>query len=562
MTAQVLTPTRPEPQDVSVGRWYEHQDTRDLVELVNEAAERVRVSGMAAFDALRASGSRWRRDDTYIFVLDLDGNMLVHPDPAIEGTNQLDLKDVNGKPIIRGLIDAATAIPGKRDGWYHYQWPVPGGLLPRWKSSYVELVTSPSGANYVVGAGVYNDRMEKGFVVDLVTDAAARIEQNGEAAFPLFRDPTGPFMAKDAYLFVIDGDGIELLNPAFPTLEGRSLLDFRDALGAFPIRAMLNVVRTSGHGWVDYMWPKPGESVPTQKSAYVTRSMLNGKPVVVGSGVYFADAPKLAGAGAAMTAAEVMTLVREAARLVERRGDAAFAELKTPGSKWFHDDTYFFAWTTDGTLVLSAVEPALEGRNERNLEDVLGRPIGRMVLEIGASESGEGWLHYMYPQPGQIFPSWKSAFLKRVAAASGTTYLLGCGSYNMRVDKPFVEDVVHRAAALIAQQGPAAFDQLRDRKGPFMFMDTYVFVQSPEGIELVNPVFPALEGRNLIDLKDVKGTLAIREEVTAALERGSAWVDLYWFRPGTNSPARKQTYVQKVESGGRTYIVGSGIYVD
>src|SRR5690606_33677594 len=105
---------------------------------------------------------------------------------------QLDLKDVDGRPIIRGLIDAATAVPGKPQGWYHYEWPVPGGLLPRWKSSYVRLVSAPDGADFVVGSGMYDDRMERAFVVDLVKTAVGRIEAQGDAAFPLFRDPTGP----------------------------------------------------------------------------------------------------------------------------------------------------------------------------------------------------------------------------------------------------------------------------------------------------------------------------------------------------------------------------------
>jgi signal transduction histidine kinase len=52
----------------------------------------------------------------------------------------------------------------------------------------------------------------------------------------------------------------------------------------------------------------------------------------------------------------------------------------------------------------------------------------------------------------------------------------------------------------------------------------------------------------------------IREEIAAAMKSGSAWVDLYWYRPGTNMPARKPTYVRKVQHGQETYIVGSGLY--
>jgi predicted CoA-substrate-specific enzyme activase len=46
----------------------------------------------------------------------------------------------------------------------------------------------------------------------------------------------------------------------------------------------------------------------------------------------------------------------------------------------------------------------------------------------------------------------------------------------------------------------------------------------------------------------------------AAMKDGSAWLDLYWFKPGQNTPARKETFVRKVQSGGETYIVGSGFY--
>ena len=162
---------------------YEYKETRELVALVNDAAELIRTKGEGAFTDFHLSGSRWRQEETYIFVLDPQGNMLVHPDPAMEGKNELDLKDINGKPIIRGLIGAATTLPGKPEGWYHYQWPVPGGILPRWKSSYVRLVAAPSGKNYVVGSGTYNDRMEKSFVVDEVKDAVEQIEKNARRLF-------------------------------------------------------------------------------------------------------------------------------------------------------------------------------------------------------------------------------------------------------------------------------------------------------------------------------------------------------------------------------------------
>lgn len=537
------------------------EDTARLVALVKDAAELVRLKGEAAFSEFRVPGSRWRQGDTYIFVLAPDGTMLVHADSAMEGKNQLDLKDINGKPVIRGLIAAATA-PGRTDGWYHYEWPVPNGLLPRWKSSYVRLVTAPSARSYVVGSGLYNDRMERSFVVDMVNDAVSRIEEQGPAAFGLFHDPTGPFIAKDGYIFVVDMDGVELVNPGFPNLEGRNLLDLKDTGGKLLVRDMLKVVRTDGSGWVDYMWPRPGASVSTRKSTYVRRARMGDRSVLVGCGVYLADAPIAAAVAERPTAKELTKLVGDAAAVLERRGEAAYPELRVPGSSWFRDDRYLFVWRMDGTQVFNAADPAAEGRNLRGLKDIRGRPIGRMILDVAASPSGEGWVHYMYPRPGDIFPAWKSTFVKRVTLPSGTQHLIGSGIYNMQLDTILVEDMVNRAAALIASRGRAAFGELRDRQGAFVFMDTYIFVDTPDGTEWVNAAQPSVEGTNLIDARDVKGKPLVRDYIAAALNSGSAWVEYYWYKPGDNIPARKLAYVKKVQSGGETFIVGSGIYTD
>ena len=562
MTIQVAEPVRREvgPSGATLERPYEYEDTQELVDLVDSAAELIRAKGEAVFSEFRAPGGPWRRGETYIFVLDEDGNMLVHADSAMEGTNQLDLKDVAGKPIVRGLLGAAPI--DKPEGWYHYQWPVPSGLLPRWKSSFVRRVVAPSGKSYIVGAGMYNDRMERAFVVDLVTAAVRQIEKNGEAAYALFRDPAGPFIAKDAYIFVIRPDGIEVVNPAHPNLEGRQLLEVKDTEGKAFTHELFSTVTTKGAGWVDYMWPKPGDSVSTRKSAYVTKATLNNSWVLVGSGVYLADAPKTARPATAMTAPELMQLVREAAAVFEQRGEAAFPDFREKGSKWFRDDTYFWACKEDGVRVLHAGDPALEGQSTAGLNDILGRPVGKMILDAGASPTGEEWIHYMYPKPGGLFPVWKSTFVKRVTFPSGERRIIGCGIYNMQMDRAFIEDIVNRAAGLIEQLGRAAFPRLRDPKGPFVFMDTYVFVNSPDGVELVNPAQPTLEGRNLMELRDLKGKSLVRDEIAAALKNGTAWVECYWYRPGDNVPALKQTLVRRVQHGADTFIVGSGMYAD
>ena len=130
----------------------------------------------------------------------------------------------------------------------------------------------------------------------------------------------------------------------------------------------------------------------------------------------------------------------------------------------------------------------------------------------------------------------------------------------MQMDRAFIEDVVNRAAGLVTEKGKEAFGELRDKKGPYLFMDIYVFVDDPQGIELVNPAQPSMEGKNIMELRDAKGMHLAKEYIDAATKKGSAWVEYYWYKPGSNVPALKHTYVTKVTHGGETFILGAGFY--
>jgi len=42
-------------------------------------------------------------------------------------------------------------------------------------------------------------------------------------------------------------------------LEDQSSIDLRDSTGKLFLIAITEVAKTKGSGWMDYMWPKPGE---------------------------------------------------------------------------------------------------------------------------------------------------------------------------------------------------------------------------------------------------------------------------------------------------------------
>ena len=78
---------------------------------------------------------------------------------------------------------------------------------------------------------------------------------------------------------------------------------------------------------------------------------------------------------------------------------------------------------------------------------------------------------------------------------------------------------------------------------------------------MVNPAFPGLEGRNIWDIKDVKGNYLVQELIKQALEKEKGWVSYYWPKPDApQKPVKKSSFVKKVIVDGEVMIVGAGIY--
>jgi len=53
-----------------------------------------------------------------------------------------------------------------------------------------------------------------------------------------------------------------------------------------PIGKLFIQTAEKGSGWVDYMWPKPGETVPSLKITYIKKAQYQNQTYLVGSGVY------------------------------------------------------------------------------------------------------------------------------------------------------------------------------------------------------------------------------------------------------------------------------------
>jgi cytochrome c len=94
------------------------------------------------------SVKKYHDRDLYPFIYDLKGLCVAHgARPALIGKSLIDLKDQDGRYLIREMVRIAEG-PGV--GWVDYKWPNPITNKIEDKSSYIEKM-----GDYFVGVGIY-----------------------------------------------------------------------------------------------------------------------------------------------------------------------------------------------------------------------------------------------------------------------------------------------------------------------------------------------------------------------------------------------------------------------
>jgi len=120
----------------------------------------------------------------------------------------------------------------------------------------------------------------------LVNEAAVLVDAKGKTAFSELPMKGSKWFHGDTYLFANDLKGDVLLNPAFPAREGTNVSGQKDANGKLFHDAIIRTAESTGSGWVDYMFPKPGQTKPSQKWAYVKAVKIDGVPGLIAAGFY------------------------------------------------------------------------------------------------------------------------------------------------------------------------------------------------------------------------------------------------------------------------------------
>ncbi len=99
------------------------------------------------------------------------------------------------------------------------------------------------------------------------------------------------FAKNSGYFWINDFTPNMIMHPIKPELDGSNLSGNEDPNGKKLFIEMVNVVKKSGEGYVDYQWSKVGSSIPVDKRSFVKGFTPWGW--IIGNGVYVDDIEKV-----------------------------------------------------------------------------------------------------------------------------------------------------------------------------------------------------------------------------------------------------------------------------
>jgi len=118
--------------------------------------------------------------------------------------------------------------------------------------------------------------------------------------------------------------------------------------------------------------------------------------------------------------------VKDAGKMVNEKGlDATIKEINNKTGMFVWKDTYVFLMDLDGKMLAHPMSPALIGKSLMETKDKgdPGKLLFKEFVEL-AKGKGEGWVEYMWSNPGDAKARKKISYIYRVP---GKDLLAGAG---------------------------------------------------------------------------------------------------------------------------------------
>ncbi len=208
----------------------------------------------------------------------------------------------------------------------------------------------------------------------------------------------------ESFIFILDKKGVFTLAPEYlKELEGKSILDFKDATGRYVIQEEIALVSKEGEGflWDTFTRPKKDPSIQYQQVAFVKDFEMFG--LYLGSSEYLDS-----------TTQEIEKTALDTLRNVNKN---------TQG--------YFFVFDTKGKVILHSSSPELEGQNLLESQSPIYKALSLKLLSKASSDLND-FVSYEWQNPNNGKVETKLSYFQKIPH---TEWVIGSGFYTHGIEQ-------------------------------------------------------------------------------------------------------------------------------
>ena len=253
--------------------------------------------------------------------------------------------------------------------------------------------------------------------------------------------------------------------------------------------------------------------------------------------------------------------LKKAVLLIEADGIKKIDEISKMNLNLKGDFGIFVIDPESGKLLVSPSKKSL-GEYPLISKDLNGKVLAREIVKNEVLKKNGGFIDELEHAYGLVYENYYSNL---AITPEGKLYVVAIGRNSAEMQKLFIVRVVSEACSLMKKIGvDKAITIFNKKNSLFSFNETYVFVYSNDkenkGLLLCSPNFPQYVGTNRLKVKS-KFLAADKEAFKLINEEGKGWLRDTVKNPVSGKQQQKEVYVQEVTVSGKSYMVGSGVYV-
>ncbi len=180
-------------------------------------------------------------NDNYVWVADLSGRFLAHPDPEMDGKDFSEVRDVFGNYVLTPLIEKVLA---NDEGYHSYWWQRLGEDVPAEQLIYARIFPQ---WGWVIGTGVYLDDLE----AEVIIRKEKMIDELRQILLPIR-------IARTGYMYIFDAWKNIIIHPD-AALENTNMGETIDPATGRPLAEELMAAATTPSHTLHYLWDRPGD---------------------------------------------------------------------------------------------------------------------------------------------------------------------------------------------------------------------------------------------------------------------------------------------------------------